>query len=105
MHPFWKGFTIWFVAICAVLYVVGMAVSHPVRCGLKSKMVKALNGKYGEQVTFVGVVQNGKAAIHLYTSENGTWTMLAVNPNGSACIYAAGATWTNVTPKKKETKL
>jgi len=40
----------------------------------------------------MGVSTNG-SLVELYTSENGTWTLMLTRPDGVSCLIAAGQNW------------
>jgi hypothetical protein len=40
----------------------------------------------------MGMSTNG-GLVELYTSENGTWTLMLSQPDGVSCLIAAGENW------------
>lgn len=70
---------------------------------------KTLIEKYHEGVTGAGIAKkDGKLAVILFQSENGkSWTLVMAQPDGHACIMAAGKDWGDVgqtTPAAPATK-
>lgn len=85
------------VALCAIaLAPLMMSVTSEagVRvCGERLKMTKFLTGKYQESPKAVGVSSTGKSVLEIYTSSEGSWTVLMTTTTGVACIMGAGHSW------------
>ena len=64
-------------------------------CGNHADIEKRLQDGYSEARTGVGLAHNN-ALIELYTSENGTFTIVLTRPNGMSCLMAVGEDWQNV---------
>ena len=62
-------------------------------CAERVKMTKFLTGKYQETPRAVGVSSTGKAVLEIYTSSEGSWTVLLTTAKGVACIMGAGHSW------------
>lgn len=60
--------------------------------------LKRLEQEYGEHKIGIGIGPTGKVVFELFTSESGTWTMLATTTNGLSCIVASGNNWTSEDP-------
>ena len=62
------------------------------------KMVQALNDKYNETRTGIGL--SGQViVIETFVSKAGTFTIVATTPDRLSCILVAGAGWTDVNPE------
>ncbi len=62
----------------------------PLVCGKRSDMIRQLGEKYGETRRSFGLA-GGSGVVELYASEEtGSWTILLTNPQGTACMMAAG---------------
>ncbi|MHA1528818.1 MAG: hypothetical protein ACTSVG_07345 [Alphaproteobacteria bacterium] len=59
-------------------------------CGKRADIISQLSEKYGETRRSLGVSE-GSRVVELYASdETGSWTILMTNPQGIACMMAAG---------------
>ncbi len=75
------------------LLAVSVAEAAPRVCGEREKMTKFLNEKYQETPRAIGVSGSGKAVMEIYTSTDGTWTVLMTMTSGKTCIMGAGHSW------------
>lgn len=73
--------------------VSGSAEAAQRVCGERAKMTKFLTARYKETPRAVGVSTSGKSVMEIYTSENGTWTVLLTTARGKTCIMGAGHSW------------
>ena len=62
-------------------------------CGEWVKMTKMLSGKYQEKPKAVGVSSTGKSVLEVYTSTEGSWTLLLTTAKDMTCIMGAGHSW------------
>ena len=62
-------------------------------CGERAKMTKYLADKFTEAPRAIGVAAEGKSVVEVYTSSEGTWTLLLTTPKGKSCIMGAGHSW------------
>ncbi|NKB54213.1 MAG: hypothetical protein GKR97_18715 [Rhizobiaceae bacterium] len=62
-------------------------------CGERVKMAKMLTGKYQETPRAIGVSATGNSLLEIYTSMEGSWTVLLTTTRGVACIMGAGHSW------------
>lgn len=70
-------------------------------CGPHDAMKKSLGKDYKEQRSAMGISVSGRYVIELYESaERGTFTLLVVRPDGTACTIMGGEGWQADTPKK-----
>lgn len=85
---------------CALVYAsaaifVGRAVAEePSRCAPLAEIEAGLVERYGELLAAVGITSTpmGPGAMRFYVSPTvRSWTLLAVMPNGMACMLQAGA--------------
>ena len=61
-------------------------------CGQHTDVISKLKNNYEEQPVGMGLSTDG-GLIEIYSSENGTWTILTTRPSGVACLVAAGDSW------------
>lgn len=70
------------------------AESQPT-CGMYKDILEWFRLSYGEEPVSIGLASNG-SVIQVLRSEEGTWTIVMVQPNGIACLMAAGEGWQNM---------
>ena len=67
-------------------------------CGEHSTVVASLEKTYSETPVSIGLASNG-AVIEVLASPSGSFTIILTQPNGVACVMAAGENWENL-PKR-----
>jgi hypothetical protein len=72
--------------------VAGLQAVSGVACAKRTDMVNALSRLYNEKQQSTGLV-SPKAAVELFVSDAGDWTILATGTNGVSCMMAAGDGW------------
>ncbi len=82
----------------AVFLFSGAPANAQTGCGDRDDVVAILETKYQEKVSAIGLAGNS-GVVELYTSENGSWTILLTQTSGVSCMIAAGENWERVTPK------
>jgi len=82
-----------FAFIALTAFPALKAHAAPSRCGSHASIVDTLKKKYGETAHSIGLVSD-QGVMQVFVSEaNGTWTILMTNPQGQACLLAAGKGW------------
>lgn len=66
-------------------------------CGPRVAYLKQLAAEHGEVPVAAGLVSNG-GLLEVLTSPSGSWTILVTQPNGMACLVAAGESWQSEKP-------
>ena len=67
---------------------VGFAPCKPWR-----EVVANLGSRYAERPVGFGLQANG-SLVQVFASERtGTWTLVTMHPNGTACLIGAGSSW------------
>jgi hypothetical protein len=79
-------------SLLATSLASGPQAAAAAKCAAYSDVTKFLTGKYQENRRALGVV-NDKAIVEVFTSPQGTWTMLITDRSGLSCILAAGESW------------
>jgi len=79
------------------------AEAQPV-CGTHGSVVDNLKKGYSETPASMGVT-NGGAVIEVFTSEEGTWTLVITQPNGLSCLIASGENWESLPKLIKGSKI
>ena len=82
-------------ALACVLF--GLCAVPPVAdaaqvCGPRDKIVAKLGKQFNEDRKSLGL-SGGASVIELYVSFKGSWTLVATNTKGVACLMAAGEAW------------
>jgi hypothetical protein len=87
--------------VASTLAVSAMSIALPAAaqslCGERRQFVDHLAKKHQEQPTSIGLASNG-SMVEVLTSETGTWTIIVTQPNGTACVVAAGEAWESRPP-------
>ena len=65
------------------------------------RLIKQLAGKYQEYPAGRGLNTRGYM-VELFTSENGTWTIMVSQVNGITCLVNAGQGWRALPPAAPE---
>ena len=74
--------------ITATLLAAGTAQAGP-NCAPRESLLMALAEQYAETPMVRGLI-NRNAALELYASPAGTWTLTTVGLDGQSCIVATG---------------
>ena len=77
------------------------AQTTPLSCGDHAQMSERLSSRFKETRLGAGL-QNPETVMELWSSEEtGSWTVLVIRPNGTACVVATGNHWFNTIPVKE----
>lgn len=63
-------------------------------CDAYQSVVEILKRDHNEKSKALGMSNTG-AIIELFTSEDGTWTIVMTMPDGQSCLMAVGSKWTD----------
>lgn len=96
-----------YALIAAALAIFAWATA-PVRantagiryCAEHNQITDKLSAKYNEQRSGMGLV-GSSGMVELFTSENGTWTIVVTQIDRTSCIVAAGNSWSEYSRKPK----
>lgn len=83
-----------------LLFLVALAVAaaplaawaEP-RCMGQADALADLKERYGEDLRWSGLIENGKLLAVTLAPDGTTWTALVIAPDGRACFLAAGESW------------
>lgn len=64
-------------------------------CGKRAEVIKTLAQAYKEQPAAMGLAAGG-GMLEVFSSQNGSWTILLTQPTGTSCIVAAGEGWESI---------
>lgn len=67
-----------------------------VPCGAREDMAERLKTGYDEHPSALGLSSNGRL-LEVYTSINGTWSIILTRPDGISCLVAVGENWQTMT--------
>ena len=95
-------------ACCAAAFAVLAWVTSPVpavangvrHCAEHKTITDKLSSKYNEQRSGMGLV-GSSGMVELFTAQNGTWTIIVTQVDGTSCIVAAGNSWSQFKRKPK----
>ena len=73
-------------------------------CGKRDDIVKIITNKYKEVPRALAIAGQSNL-LEVYASEGGSWTILITQPQGAACIVAAGQSWEEFPAQKQMTGL
>ena len=66
------------------------AAAQTAQCAIRVDIVNGLAERYGERLVMSGLNPDGSMIEMFANTMTGTWTALIRQPNGMACIVAAG---------------
>jgi len=78
-----------FAAAAAMSVGAVTATAQQMLCGEHEDIVQALKLNWQEDRTAIGLSSTG-AVMEVYSSAEGTWTLLMTTPEGSTCLISAG---------------
>ena len=61
-------------------------------CGSRHDLVASLDQDFAERPMFHGVTKYGNL-VEVFTSGEGSWTILLEHPGGFSCVLSAGSLW------------
>lgn len=88
--------------IIAATSVFAASASAQAICGKRTDIVGKLESGYEEQKTAAGLAHNGHL-MEVFTSKNGTWTIIFTQPGGPTCLVATGENWLGIEAAAKVT--
>ena len=63
------------------------------QCAAVANLAEALNARFQETLTATGYNQQRSVVLHVYTSASGTFSVVLVSPDGTACMMDNGQGW------------
>ncbi|WP_149589814.1 hypothetical protein [Tabrizicola flagellatus] len=92
---------LWIVAGFALLFAVLLAQdarAEPV-CLAVDRLLEALNASHGEEPVGQGETATGATLLIMVHPEGSTWSLVAVLPDGRACLLGYGTDWRSLATK------
>ncbi|NQU60576.1 MAG: hypothetical protein HQ512_05560 [Rhodospirillales bacterium] len=87
------------IAFVFALTLFAPAASAQPVCGSHNSITASLEKSYSEAPVAIGLTLDG-GVVEVYSSSEGTWTMVITQPTGLTCLIAAGKDWENL-PKSE----
>lgn len=81
-----------FAAAFVALPLHAAAPKSDMTCGSRHDLVANLNRDFDERLMFRGVTKLGNL-VEVFTSGEGSWTILVDHPGGFSCVLSAGSLW------------
>jgi hypothetical protein len=92
------------LTLLAGLALGSVSAEAATACGNRAEFLKTLKNKFQENGRALGII--GKTnVLEVFTSKEGTWTILVTAPEGKSCIIAAGNSWEELPEVKNLTAL
>lgn len=81
------------------LTLLATSASAANRCVLKDQMYEVLAVRFGEARVTRALAADGSAVIETWANtRTGTWTLIAIRPDGLACLIVSGEAFLLVPP-------
>jgi hypothetical protein len=92
------------VALCAgaASATPPAAAEREVACAAHDEMVATLRERYGERRVAAGIENAGHMMEMFASPRTGSWTILATDPDGTACVMAVGEHFERRAPHPSE---
>lgn len=91
-------------AICATSLAMSLAASTNIHaaplCGTHEQITSTLATKYDEKPMHRGLTPQG-TMVEVFTSHNGTFTVVVTMPTGQSCLVSAGTHWQRIDTSSK----
>ena len=70
----------------------------PVVCDQRNTIVSSLSDDYKESRNSIGLANSG-SVVEVFSSADGSWSMIVTRPDEITCLIAAGKNWETTTQK------
>ncbi len=70
----------------------------PIVCDDRNTIVSSLSDDYKETRNSIGLANSGQV-VEVFSSIDGTWSMIITRPDGISCLIAAGKNWESMSRK------
>lgn len=77
----------------AILLLPVQLAEHDPVCAERSALLGSLEREFAEAPKGAGLASDGSMLELLTSSDGKTWTLLMTQPDGTACVIAAGEAW------------
>lgn len=96
----WGWYVLSVLALSVFVVLLGCApapAQSATPCAPRDRIVERLAQGYDEVQNATAIAANG-AALELWVSGVGTWTIIVVRTDGLACLLASGVEWSGIAP-------
>lgn len=91
--PFFNSAAPLLIACMIWLASCAAAFAATPQCAKLAEVLAGLATNYKEATIWSGVLPNGQMLSITATADRSTWTALAVQPDGMACLLSSGPSW------------
>lgn len=84
------------VSLACLVTMPAIGFGAPAICGERGALIKTLKTKYKEVPSGMGISLKSTEAFEVFTSKDGTWTVIMTTSTGRTCIMAAGHSWKDI---------
>jgi len=85
------------IALLPAILIPAHKANAAMVCAKRSDVIKRLKQRFDERPTSVGIV--GENLLELYTSKQGSFTVVITRADGVSCLVLAGQNWRRVKQK------
>lgn len=83
----------WTAAVMLLLVATPALAQQPPPCAPAGDLLRHLDGKYGERPAGRGLSNRGVLVLLTRSADGATWTLMALLPDGTACLLDGGEDW------------
>lgn len=84
--------------LAALIALASPACAEGIPCQPAPDLIQLLADRWGEGVLATGTGGNEQRVIVTINPDTGTWTIVAVRPDGLACAVGSGTEWRMLRP-------
>lgn len=81
------------IAAVTLLLASPVLAQQPPACAPAGDLLRHLEGAYGERPAGRGLSNRGALVLLVRSADGATWTLLALLPDGMACLIDGGEDW------------
>jgi hypothetical protein len=85
------------IALAIALAALALPVKAQQSCAPRDDIARELGGRYAEAQSGAGL-QSQDRIVEIWSSDEGSWTLLVTHASGISCVIAAGTHWRAVEP-------
>ena len=87
------------VSLLSVHLIAEPANAGKTVCLSREIISDRLENRHAETPQAAGLATNGQV-LEVFTSKNGSWTLVLTDAKGFSCVIASGDAWTTITPTR-----
>lgn len=81
------------IAVSVLALLATPALAQPPPCAPAGDLLRHLDGKYGERPAGRGLSNRGVLVLLTRSADGASWTLVALLPDGMACLIDSGEDW------------